>query len=66
MEVGKLYIVWKDRWEGHNVYRVDGSIEFEDGLVSFKKLDGDTVKLNVEQVIRVGLSGTVDLEKYKK
>ena len=61
-----MYIVWKDRWEGHNVYRVDGSIEFEDGIVSFKKLDGDTVKLNVEQVIRVGLSGTVDLEKYKK
>lgn len=61
-----MYVVWKDRWEGHNVYRVDGSIEFEEGQVSFKKLDGDTVKLNVGQVIRVGLSGTVDLEKYKK
>lgn len=61
-----MYIVWKDKWNGHNVYRVDGAIEFEDGLVSFKKLDGDTVKFNIEQVIRVGLSGTVDLEKYKK
>lgn len=66
MEVGKLYVVWKDKWNGHNVYRVDGTIEFEDGFVSFKKLDGDMVKVEVGQIVRVGLSGMVNLDKYKK
>lgn len=65
MEVGKLYIVWKDKWKGHNVYRVDGDIEFKGGLVSFKKLDGDMVNLNVEQVVRISVSRTIDMEKHK-
>lgn len=65
-DYGKLYIVWKDKWKGRNVYRVDGDINFEDGRVVFKKEDGGIVRVEFERVIRIAVTTPIDMDEIAK
>ena len=59
MELGKLYIVWKDNPPSNavNVYRVNEDIDFTGDKAVFKIANGNTVRVNVDQIMHIGLSG---------
>ena len=59
-----LYIVWEERF-CRRVFRVDGNIDFIDGKAIFKLKDGTTVRILIEQIVTIGISGNLDIDHFR-
>ena len=59
-----LYIVWEERF-CRRVFRVNGNIEFEDGRATFKLIDGTTVRIKIDQILTIGITGNIDIEQFR-
>ena len=69
METGKLYVAWKDKppINSINIYRTSENITFEDGKAVFKITDGTVVRIDVSQLMTIGITGSCkELDKYYK
>ena len=60
METQHLFVVWdsKPPLEGRNIWRVDGNVEHKDGKFVFKIANGSIVKIDPEQIVRIGITNT--------
>ena len=60
METQHLFVSWdsKPPLEGRNVWRVDGDIEYKDGKLVFRIVNGSLVKIDPEQLVRIGITKT--------
>jgi len=60
IEPQSLFVCWdsKPPLKGRNVWRVDGDITYEDGKLVFKIANGSLVKIDPEQIARIGITQT--------
>lgn len=54
-----LYVAWDDKppLESHNVWRCKSNIDFQNGKAIFEIANGSVVKIDVEQLTTIGMTG---------
>lgn len=63
-EYGRLYVSWKDYPPSTavNVWRVKDDIEYHDGKLVFQIENGSVVRINPDQIVRIGVTKKIDIE----